>query len=572
MNNHLWLFSILLLSATLVSSDVNTLHTCTTGTTGTGSKYLKVGFLFAGTQNDGGYNTNTEIDRVAALNNLSLEFTIDWEKCQNFTVADPDISTIVTRWSTEGFSLIIGNSFTFQSRFVTLASTYTSIKFAAGVTAYETIPPSNLKWHFGRSYRDRFLTGMVCANITTTKKLGFVAPFAFRPGSVSAPSSFLAGARFIDPEITLYYISIGTYEHPSSATIAAGLLYDLGVDCIGGLESTNTIQSYFATRNRYSVGWNNPTLVDENEFTSINLYWAPFYIQFINQVYDGTFDDNPYQLYTYSASSYLPLTSVVPNEVKAAVAAKAQAYSESEDIFCGSVGEFFNVEFGLPLNSSGCLANYDAVVGSFLPPYSHIPGTYLVSELAFDGTKRCYATDYSNDPIIPHSVSWQAKIQYGDSGSGAQPELAIFNGTGIMKSVTASITNSWESGQLVRWILSYDSTTKGVTLTVTQPSGSTILSGITVAGASGKIFIIAVAQNAETIVKEVRIYRSTPDYCGIVYDTITASGTGLRSRTLEIGGVIQGGSFELKGKFIWNWTSPPTSVVAPRISFIVENI
>lgn len=145
--------------------------------------------------------------------------------------SESDCDRVVREYISNGFNLIITDSWGFWETSDTIAPQFPNVYFAQG---------SGLNSHFGKNLiltdntlqEVTFQAGAVAARLSNTSKVGVVAAMP-GPGDVaSLINGWIAGAKYVNPNINVSVQYIGEWYNPNEAQVLAGIMIDSGIDVI----------------------------------------------------------------------------------------------------------------------------------------------------------------------------------------------------------------------------------------------------------------------------------------------------------------------------------------------------
>jgi simple sugar transport system substrate-binding protein len=120
----------------------------------------------------------------------------------------------------------------FDPHVLKMAEKYPEVMFLhCGGLWDEKKHPKNVGSYFGYIDECQYISGIVAAHATKSKKIGFVAAKGI-PQVKRNINAFTLGARSIDPAIECMVIFTGEWSHPVKEAEAANNLIDQGVDVI----------------------------------------------------------------------------------------------------------------------------------------------------------------------------------------------------------------------------------------------------------------------------------------------------------------------------------------------------
>jgi basic membrane protein A len=251
------------------------------------AKPLRVGFIYIGARDDYGYNQAHALGAAAVKQMKGVVVT------EEETVADTvDVQkTMRSMIEIDGAGLIFPTSFGyFDPHVVRLAGECPSVKFLhCGGLFDPKIHPANLGTYFGFIDECQYVSGIVAAYATKSKKLGFVAGKAI-PQVRRNINAFALGARSIDPEITCTVVFTGDWSLPIKEAEATNSLIDQGVDVMTcHVNSPKVVIESSERRGIKTCGYhcNQASLAPKGYLTGAEWNWAKVYTDYVAAVQAG---------------------------------------------------------------------------------------------------------------------------------------------------------------------------------------------------------------------------------------------------------------------------------------------
>ncbi len=297
------------------------------GMTGCGdgeSDKTKVGFIFLGSIEDGGF-TQAHYEGVQEL---EAEMGDEIEVLYKESVSDTDgqaINTAIQQLLDEGCEIVFGCSFGYMDYLEQYSKDYPDKYFLhfSGIKSNET----NYDNYFGAMEEARYLSGMIAGSQTESNKLGYVAAFDV-PEVVIGINAFTLGAQSVNPDVEVQVIFINNWYEPTKEKQAAEELIAAGCDVITQHADTTGPQVAAEENGVYAIGYN----YDNKGSAAPGAYLtAPiwnhdvYYTQVVQAIIDGTFVPSAY--YGNMQDGYVGLgemTDLVPQETQDLVNAKAE--------------------------------------------------------------------------------------------------------------------------------------------------------------------------------------------------------------------------------------------------------
>jgi simple sugar transport system substrate-binding protein len=245
---------------------------------------LSVGFLYIGSRDDYGYN-QAHAEGARAVKELPGIKIREQENVPDSIECQKAMTRMI---ELEGARVIFPTSFGyFDPHMLKLARQYPDVTFLhCGGLYDETQHPKNVGTYFGFIDECQYLSGIVAAHVTQSKKLGFVAgkPIAQVRRNINA---FVLGARSVDPSITCSVVFNGDWYMPSSEAEATNNLIDTGADVITcHVNSPRVVIESAERRGAATCGYhfNQNTLAPRGYLTGAEWNWEKIYVDYIKAI------------------------------------------------------------------------------------------------------------------------------------------------------------------------------------------------------------------------------------------------------------------------------------------------
>ncbi|MBN7773713.1 BMP family ABC transporter substrate-binding protein [Clostridium aminobutyricum] len=281
---------------------------------------LKVGFIYIGTKNDGGF-TQAQYEGAAAMQE---HFNGKVEILTMENVPDTDKSAAkdaATNLIDQGCTVIVGCSYGFMDALDELANSgdYDNIKFLH--FSGNKMNDKNFGNFFGATEEPRYLTGIIAGMMTKTDKLGYVAAYPYTEVQIGI-DAFTLGAQSVNPDVQVKVVYINSWYDPEKERSAADELLAQGCDILTQHCDTTGPQVAASEAGAYAIGYNmdNSQVVPDAFLTAPIWHHEVFLIPTIQAIMDGTWTPESY--YGTIADGYVdiaPMTDLVPADVQAKV-------------------------------------------------------------------------------------------------------------------------------------------------------------------------------------------------------------------------------------------------------------
>ena len=290
----------------------------------------KVGFIFLGSIEDGGFTQA----HYLGVEQLESEMGDQVEVLYKEEVSDSDgqaINTAIQQLVDEGCQIIFGASFGYMDYLEQYAKDYPEIHFLhfSGFKANDT----NYDNYFGAMEQARYLAGMVAGSMTKTNKLGYVAAFDI-PEVMIGINAYTLGAQSVNPDVETQVIYINSWYDPTKEKQAAEELITAGCDVVTQHADTTGPQVAAEENGVYAIGYNydNKGAAAPKAYLTAPVFnHGVYYVAATKAIIDGTFE--PHQYYGDMVDGYVGLgdmTDLVPQDVQDTVNAKADEMREGK--------------------------------------------------------------------------------------------------------------------------------------------------------------------------------------------------------------------------------------------------
>lgn len=244
---------------------------------------LKVGFVYVGDTGDGGWTYQHEQGRLAIIEKFGDQVeTIYVER----VAEGPDAERIITNMARKGAGLIFTTSFGYMDPTLKVAAKFPKVKFEHA-TGYKQ--SENVSSYSARFYEGRYIIGQIAAKESKTGIAGYIGSFPI-PEVVRGINSFMLGAQSVNPDFKLKVIWVNSWYDPGKEADAVKVFAAQGVDIITQHTDSTAPMQIAEEKGLKAFGQASdmakfgPTA----QMTAIVDDWAPYYIQRVQAVLDGT--------------------------------------------------------------------------------------------------------------------------------------------------------------------------------------------------------------------------------------------------------------------------------------------
>ena len=190
---------------------------------GGGGGKTKVGFLYVGTVDDGGYNQAAYQGEMAVKKMANVE-TIKAENVPENAEAERVMEQMIA----QGAKIIFPTSFGHLDPAMKVAAKHPDVTFIheGGLKS-----STNVGTFFGTIWQTEYLAGMAAGSATKSNKLGFVVAFPISQTLLNI-NAFQLGAKSVNPSATTTVVFTGNWCDPAKNAEATKSLQSQGIDVI----------------------------------------------------------------------------------------------------------------------------------------------------------------------------------------------------------------------------------------------------------------------------------------------------------------------------------------------------
>lgn len=248
---------------------------------------LSIGFVYIGSKDDYGYN-QAHSEGAAALKKLPGVTVYEEENVPETIDAQKTMESMINM---DKSTLIFPTSFGyFDPHAVEMAKKYPNVTFLHCGGLYDKSKhPENIGSYFGYIDEAVYISGVVAASTSKTKKLGYIAAKPI-PQVLRNINAFALGAQSVNPSVTVTVIFTGDWFLPVKEAEATNSLADQGIDVITGhVDSPKVLIETAEKRGIYSVGYHTDqtSLAPKGFLTGAMWNWPKVYTDFVNDYKAG---------------------------------------------------------------------------------------------------------------------------------------------------------------------------------------------------------------------------------------------------------------------------------------------
>ncbi len=245
----------------------------------------KACFLYVGPVGDFGWTYQHDQGRLA----VEEHFGDKVETAYLESVPEgPDAERALERFAREGCGIIFATSFGYMNPVIKVAKKFPDVKFehATGYKTADNVATYNSRFHEGR-----YILGQIAGKVSEAGVAGYIASFPI-PEVVAGINAFLLGAQSVNPDFKMKVVWVNTWFDPGKEADAAKALIDQGADII--TQHTDSTAPLQVAQERGVKGFGQASdmynFAKDAQLTSIIDDWAPYYIERVQEVLDGTWE------------------------------------------------------------------------------------------------------------------------------------------------------------------------------------------------------------------------------------------------------------------------------------------
>ena len=244
---------------------------------------LKVGFVYIGPVGDHGWTYMHDQGRQAVEKAYGDKVEVTYMESVKY---GPDAERAIRGLANEGMDIIFATSFGYMEPMLKVAKEFPNIKFEHA-TGYKT--NDNMSVYSGMFYQGRYVQGVIAGHMSKNGKAGYIASFPI-PEVVRGINAFYLGATSVNPDFDIDVIWVNSWYDPVKEGNAAKVLISEGADIITQHTDSPAALQVAEKQGVYAFGQasNMYQFAPKAQLTAILDDWAPYYIERVGQVMDGT--------------------------------------------------------------------------------------------------------------------------------------------------------------------------------------------------------------------------------------------------------------------------------------------
>ncbi|HRP78279.1 MAG TPA: BMP family ABC transporter substrate-binding protein [Aquamicrobium sp.] len=270
-----------------------------------------------------------------------------------------DTERALERLARSGCDIIFATSFGFMDGTNAVAGRFPDIKFEHA-TGYKREHP-NVSTYNSKFHEGRYVQGVIAAKMSKAGVAGYIASFPI-PEVVMGINAFVLGAQSVNPDFKVKVVWANTWFDAGKEADAAKALIDQGVDII--TQHTDSTAPLQVAAERGIKGFGQATDMikfgPETQLTAIVDDWGPYYIERIQKVMDGTWEQSDIWGGMKEGHVVMAPYTNMPDDVKAlAEETEAKIKSGEFNPYTGPI----NKQDGTPWLAEGEVAEDSVLLG-----------------------------------------------------------------------------------------------------------------------------------------------------------------------------------------------------------------
>lgn len=311
----------------------------------------KVGFIYVGPVGDHGWTYMHDVGRQA----VEAEFGDTVETTFVESVAEgPDSERVITQMALSGMDLIFATSFGYGAEMNAVAAKFPNIKFEHATGYMQDAP--NLSLYNARFYEGRAVIGHIAGKMTQTNKVGYIASFPI-PEVIMGINAAYLHAKKVNPDVEFSIVWVYSWYDPAQEAAAAEALIEQGADII--MQHTDSTAPLTVAQDAGILAFGQASdmtaFAPEAHLTAIVDNWAPYYINRVRAVKEGTWEaQNVWLGIADGEVAFAPFNDKIPADIQ------AEAQGMIDAIAAGTYHPFtgpINRQDGTPWLAEGEIAD-----------------------------------------------------------------------------------------------------------------------------------------------------------------------------------------------------------------------
>ncbi|MFD1911687.1 BMP family ABC transporter substrate-binding protein [Halodurantibacterium flavum] len=317
---------------------------------------VKVGFIYVGPIGDFGWSHEHNIGRLAVEEHFGDAVETTYVES---VPEGADAERVLTQMALSGHDLIFTTSFGYMDPTINVAARFPDVKFEHA-TGYKTA--DNVAAYNARFYEGRAVIGHIAGAMTESNIVGYIGSYPI-PEVIQGINAAFIHARKVNPDVQFRVVWVYSWFDPATEADAANALIEQGADVI--MQHTDSTAPMTIAEERGIVAFGQASDMSNfgpnAQLTAIVDNWAPYYIERVQAVIDGTWEtQNIWHGIAEGMVEITPISDAVPAEVREEAEAMAASIAAGEyHPFTGPL----NYQDGSPWLAEGEVADDETLLG-----------------------------------------------------------------------------------------------------------------------------------------------------------------------------------------------------------------
>ncbi|MCB1464759.1 MAG: BMP family ABC transporter substrate-binding protein [Nitratireductor sp.] len=253
---------------------------------GTAEAKVKACYIYVGPVGDFGWSYQHDQGRLAVEEAMGDEVETAYLES---VPEGPDAERAMERFARSGCNIVFATSFGYMEQINAVAGKFPDVKFEHA-TGYKRDHP-NVSTYGSKFYQGRYIQGQIAASISKAGVAGYIASVPI-PEVVRGINSFMLGAQSVNPDFSVKVVWVNEWFNPGKESDAAKALIDQGADIITQHTDSTAPMQVAAERGVKAFGQASDMIKfgPETQLTAVVDNWAPYYIERVKAVADGTWE------------------------------------------------------------------------------------------------------------------------------------------------------------------------------------------------------------------------------------------------------------------------------------------
>lgn len=294
----------------------------------------KACFIYIGPTGDFGWTYQHDQGRLAV--EKALGDKVETAYLENVPESS-EAQRPIEAFARDGCNIIFTTSFNYMDPTNKAAAKYPDVKFEHA-TGFKREHP-NVSTYSSKFYQGRYVQGQIAAKMSKTGIAGYIASFPI-PEVVRGINSFILGAQSVNPDFKLKVVWVSTWFDPAKEADAAKALIDQGVDIITQHTDSTAAMQVASERGIKAFGQASDMIKfgPKTQLTAIIDDWAPYYIERVKAVVDGTWkQQDVWHGMDHGSVAMAPYTNMPDDVAKMAADTQAKITSGELEPFTGPI-------------------------------------------------------------------------------------------------------------------------------------------------------------------------------------------------------------------------------------------